>query len=478
MINGGQCHDKMRGMQGGISMKQYVTGKRVPVYWQWAVLAVITVWLSLWGTLSAAAAYGDNYNINVPGTYQYKKAFQLLEEINKLRPENKDVAMDEALMQSAMQRAAETACLYNNDLRPNYTDSLTINKNADESSTLMGYSTAAKAVAALKKNATYKTAMTNTSYQSVGIGCIVINKYYYWCVLYSEKSSESIASHADTLSRVVTVNVLEGIAALKSGIDGKQDDAISLYANNTCELTPVWIDRVSSKTRKAAFPVDVSSFKFVSSAPAVASVDSKGVVTTHKAGKAEISAVPKVAKGSVKGVTVTVTVKKNKIKASLAETSYVYTGSQIKPTVKVTKGKTVLTLGTDYTVDYGKNVTPGHGTVTVSGKGTYAGQSLQLTFDIVPKTPAISSVTLNKDTGEYVIKWKKVKKISGYEIRFSTNKKMTKVVYTSRVSYKKKTYTAAGLENKTYYVQIRAYKKVSDGRVYSSWSKAFKVKAK
>ncbi len=459
-------------------MKQHVTGKNAPRYLQWAVLAIAAVWISIWGAQHVQAAYGDNYNINVAGTYQYKMAFELLEEINKLRPKDKEIAMDEALMQSAMQRAAEGACLYNNALRPNYTDALSINKSADESSILMGHATPAKAVAALKRDDEEKAAMVNVEYQSVGIGCILINKTYYWSLLYSKKTSDSIASHADTLSRVVTVNVLEGIATLKSGIDGKQSDSISLYANNTCELTPIWIDRVSSKTRKAAFPVDISAFKFVSSAPAVASVDSKGTVTTHTAGKAVISAIPKVAKGSVKGVTATVTVKKNLIKAALKEKTFVYNGSTIKPEVRVTKGKTVLTINKDYTVSYGKNIYPGKGTLEVSGKGEYAGQTVELTFNIQPQTPKISTVSVKKDTGEISVKWKRVKKVNGYEIRLSTNKKMTNVVYTSSVGYKKKSYTAAGLAPKTYYVQIRAFRKVADGKVYSTWSKALKVKAK
>ena len=54
-------------------------------------------------------------------------------------------------------------------------------------------------------------------------------------------------------------------------------------------------------------------------------------------------------------------------------------------TVKNADGKT-LTKGTHYTVAYQNNKLPGEVTVTVTGKGQYAGQ-LQDTFVIVPKAP-------------------------------------------------------------------------------------------
>ena len=53
--------------------------------------------------------------------------------------------------------------------------------------------------------------------------------------------------------------------------------------------------------------------------------------------------------------------------------SYEYTGSEIKPIVTVKDGDTPLTRGVDYTVEYSENINGGTGTVTVIGKGLYAG---------------------------------------------------------------------------------------------------------
>ncbi|MCD8038560.1 MAG: leucine-rich repeat protein, partial [Lachnospiraceae bacterium] len=52
---------------------------------------------------------------------------------------------------------------------------------------------------------------------------------------------------------------------------------------------------------------------------------------------------------------------------------YTYTGSAIKPTVRVYSGTTRLTLGTDYTVSYKNNTNAGTASITVKGKGSYAG---------------------------------------------------------------------------------------------------------
>lgn len=64
----------------------------------------------------------------------------------------------------------------------------------------------------------------------------------------------------------------------------------------------------------------------------------------------------------------------------LENTSYDYTGEQIKP-VLVTDGTVAET--TDYIVTYGENINLGEGSVTVTGAGTYEGTGVTYTFNIV-----------------------------------------------------------------------------------------------
>ncbi len=70
---------------------------------------------------------------------------------------------------------------------------------------------------------------------------------------------------------------------------------------------------------------------------------------------------------------------------TLDKSSYVYNGGENTPTVTVKVGGATLTLGTDYTVSYKDNVNKGTATVTVTGKGSYAGSTDQ-SFTVTAKT--------------------------------------------------------------------------------------------
>ena len=76
-----------------------------------------------------------------------------------------------------------------------------------------------------------------------------------------------------------------------------------------------------------------------------------------------------------------------------------YTGNEIKPTVTVKDGSTILTLTTDYTVMYTDNTDVGTATVTINGVGNYTGSSGSRTFTINKAAGAtVSAPTLNTKT--------------------------------------------------------------------------------
>ena len=87
---------------------------------------------------------------------------------------------------------------------------------------------------------------------------------------------------------------------------------------------------------------------------------------------------------------------------SLASTSLTYTGSAIEPAVTVKKGDDPLTEGTDYSVTYTNNTNAAAATaenaptVTVTGKGTYAGVVTKA-FTITPASGTISYATTTVD---------------------------------------------------------------------------------
>ncbi len=73
-----------------------------------------------------------------------------------------------------------------------------------------------------------------------------------------------------------------------------------------------------------------------------------------------------------------------------------------------------------------------------------------------------------------LLKIKKLKNVSGYQIQYSTNKKFSKAnsKYTTKLSYTVKKLK----KNKKYYFRARAYKTVSGKKKYGKWSSVKKVK--
>jgi len=61
-----------------------------------------------------------------------------------------------------------------------------------------------------------------------------------------------------------------------------------------------------------------------------------------------------------------------------------YTGNSLTPDVTVKDNTEILTLNTDYTVEYINNTNAGTATVNVTGTGNYTGSSGSTTFTVIP----------------------------------------------------------------------------------------------
>lgn len=108
-----------------------------------------------------------------------------------------------------------------------------------------------------------------------------------------------------------------------------------------------------------------------------------------------------------------------------------YTGSAIKPDAKVYYGSTRLINGKDYKLKYANNVNTGFATITVMGKGNYAGMD-SVVFNINPKNIAHDDVyvmvadkkyTGSKVTSKPVVKYNKktLKEGVDYTVTYSEN---------------------------------------------------------
>lgn len=159
----------------------------------------------------------------------------------------------------------------------------------------------------------------------------------------------------------------------------------------------------------------------------------------------------------------------------LANTSYVYTGSALKPavTVKDSAGKSIDS--SNYTVAYSNNKAVGTATAKVTFKGNYSG-SKSLTFTIKPKKVTIKTLAAS-DKGATLTWDKGATGTTGYVIYRATSKNGTY----SKVSTVKKlatvTYSDKSLEaGKTYYYKVRAYTTIDGKNVYGDYSAIKSVK--
>ena len=97
------------------------------------------------------------------------------------------------------------------------------------------------------------------------------------------------------------------------------------------------------------------------------------------------------------------------------------------------------------------------------------------TTPVMPKSLKLTTNVKHK----IGVKWKKVKRCSGYEVQFSRSKSFRNTIATRSINSESKKYIGKGFtKGKTYYVRIRSYVLAGNKRVYSDWTKAKKIKSK
>ncbi len=253
----------------------------------------------------------------------------------------------------------------------------------------------------------------------------------------------------------------------------------------------------------------------------IASVGDSGVITAVSPGETTITAKAGNGKAMCQ-----VTVKQNLSSFYIVGVAdKTYTGNSIEQDIKVTDGNVTLNKDEDYTVSYSNNINVGTAEITISGLGYYEG-SIKKAFNIMskkndnviskPDNTNNNNDNTNDDTNDdadddsdYVfgvddneddntakkitvgkvtiskvrnikgrkieIKYKKVSKAKGYQVRYSLKSNMgsSKTKTTAKTKY-----TLTSLKKKKkYYIQVRAYRyKTSKKKVYGKWSSKKSVK--
>ena len=178
---------------------------------------------------------------------------------------------------------------------------------------------------------------------------------------------------------------------------------------------------------------------------------------------------------------------KNEVIAKLAKTSLkkakftvkdkTYTGKALTQSFTVKLGSKTLKNKVDYTISYKNNKNIGKATVTIKGIGAYK-DSVSKTFAINPKK--VSSLKLKAGKKQLTVSWKKDSKVGGYEIVYATSKNFKsgkKTVKITKASTAKKVISKLK-SKKTYYVKVRAFKKVGGKTYYGAYTSVKSVKVK
>ena len=224
------------------------------------------------------------------------------------------------------------------------------------------------------------------------------------------------------------------------------------------------------------------SVRWDSSNEQVARVSQNGVVAAICGGTAEITATA--AADSKVTATCAVTVHEAEVSLILSSDTFYYNGRAQYPAVTVMKDDVVIAEGITKSTDQvllhydGGRVFPGRYIVTATLLDGSM-KTMAAEYRICIKPVAIKKLIKGKNS--FTVKWKKQSKlcVSGYQIRYSLKPDMSKAKKKTVRKYSKAKRTIKKLKaKKTYYVQIRTYKKINGRNCYSEWSATGKVRTR
>lgn len=156
-------------------------------------------------------------------------------------------------------------------------------------------------------------------------------------------------------------------------------------------------------------------------------------------------------------------------KVTIPYSSYTYSGSTIKPEVKVKFKDGDLIPTTQYTLSYSNNVKVGTATITVKGKGGNVMGTYKKTFVVKPAKNAIKGLTAG--VGSFKLTWTKATAgATGYQVLYSTDKNFVNNVhsYTSTdLNDLSENFSKVPEPGETWYVKVRSFV-TKDGKTTST----------
>ena len=247
------------------------------------IIAIIIINLLTNSVVLLANSEEDTIEIYITGTQNYDYAYEMLELINKEREKIglSTLKMDESLLTSSMERAAEIA-LYLSHTRPNGNQYTSINSKVSGENFTAGNETASEAMESFMASPTHKANILTETFSSVGIGHIVIEGINYWVQFFSPYTAlEPVQKPTGTNEKTYHISLL------KSNLDLKMKDANTTITLNIGEKSSKSIYNYNTWINAL---IENYNAKWTSSNRGVAVVDKNGNVTAVNSGSATITA--------------------------------------------------------------------------------------------------------------------------------------------------------------------------------------------
>ena len=450
--------------------------------WIICILVLLVPWI-----LSAFRVSASQVTI-VGAGYRSDYAFQLLDLTNQEREKAglTKLTMNQELMDSAMQRAAETYILFSHT-RPTGKSCFTIHTSSHGENLVccsVNSGTPRKLMSLWMGSAGHKANILNSRYQSVAIVCCQLGNMVSAVQLFSWYPSENIASQTMSVRKNMKVQVAGKYMHLTFGNVSTVN--LTDRTKNSQKLTVYHLDKevfdysaydLADQTfwnYANPIPLLPSDFIWSSRDTSVARISSDGTVIYTGEGSTTVSAM---LPGTGLKVSIPVKcVKQPPFKVTLKKNVYIYNGKARKPAVNVkVNGKKIASKY--YKVTYKSNKNVGTATVTVTGKGAYKNYYGTASFKIKLKKTVISSLKSGKKAA-MTVRWKKDNQAQYFQIQYARSANFkTGLVALDNVRGTGK--QIAGLmSGKKYYVRVRAVRRVGSALWYGAWSKTKSLKVK
>ena len=369
-------------------------------------LSILVGMMSL-GTISADAAESAIDVTIVSVSKRYEDAKSLLDMINAYRKGKglTDLVMDQDYLDKAMLRGAELS-IYASKYCPNGKNGTKYITGATSGGQIIGYDIRSLSafLTTVKNDEEGNVILLTPSYKSVGVGVVSVNGYKYACILASAKTPTEVNASVLEQTSVVENQTVSVLPSLLSDVAMPYSNGQGVYCGSSLQAY--------LKVTNTAYPT----------ASVLVAPDNATVTLSNSCFKYTYDRVYAVSPGSCvmtfyfnNAIDVRASCSIKAIARSFSSCTFstipdqYYTGSPITPSVTITASSgTVLKQGVDYTLSYANNINVGTATVTITGKGSYAGESKKMTFNIVESgateyfgitvVSSISSMSLGQST--------------------------------------------------------------------------------